>query len=201
MSDNRPGFLPNFSIHRPITVLMSLLALLVVGYIAFSQIAVELMPEGFSPPFLGVWVPYPNANPSEVEEQVAKPVEEQVRTISGVDRVNTYSSSNGCWTFIRFVQDTDMDVAYSTLRDRMDRVKSELPDDIERLYVRKWDQDDNAILWIALIQTEEYEDPYFVVEQHIKKPLERIDGVANIEIWGADEKEILIMINQDRVRL
>jgi HAE1 family hydrophobic/amphiphilic exporter-1 len=200
MANNRPGFLPNFSIHRPVTVLMSLLALLVVGYIAFTQIAVELMPAGFSPPFLGVYVPYPNSNPREVEEQVAKPIEEQVRTISGIDEVNTNSSSNGCWTFIRFVQDTDMDIAYALLRDRMDRVKSELPDDIERVYVRKWNNDDQPIMWIALSQLQEYEDAYYILEQHLKKPLERVDGVANIEIWGAIEKEILIYVNQDKVR-
>ncbi len=200
MPHKRPGLLPNFAIHRPVTVLMSFTALLVIGYIAFSQIAVELMPAGFSPPFLGVWVPYPNSNPREVEEQIAKPVEEQIRTISGVDMVNTNSSSNGCWTFIRFVQDTDMDVAYTMLRDRMDRVKSEIPDDIERIYVRKWSDDDDPILWVALTQVGDYEDPYYMVEQHIKKRLEKIDGVANVEIWGAEEKEILIMINQDQVR-
>ncbi len=200
MSQKRPGLFPNFAIHRPVTVLMSLTALLVVGYIAFTQIAVELMPEGFSPPFLGVYIPYPNANPREVEEQIAKPVEEQVRTISGVDRVNTNSHSSGCFTRISFVQDTDMDVAYTMLRDRMDRVKSEIPDDVDRIYVWKRGEDDSPILWIALIQTGEYEDPYYIIEQHVQKPLERVDGVAKVEVWGADEKEIMIMINQDKVR-
>lgn len=200
MSDKRPGLLPNFSIHRPVTVLMTLLALIVVGYIAFTQISVELMPQGFTPPFLGVWTPYPNANSREVEEQIAKPMEEQVRTISGVDQVNTYSHSDGCWTFIRFVQDTDMDVAYSALRDRVDRVKSEIPDDVERLFIRKRNQGDEPILWIALVQTGDYDDPFYIVEQHIKKRLEKIDGVANIEVWGAEEKEIMILINQDKVR-
>jgi len=200
MSEERPRLLPNFSINRPVTVLMSLLALMVVGYIAFTQIAIELMPEGFSAPFLGVYVPYPNSNPQEVEEQVAKPIEEQIRTISGVDNVNTNSSSNGCWTSVQFDQNTDMDVAYAMLRDRMDRVKSEIPDDIERIFVRKWGNDDKAILWMILVQEEEYDDAYYLVEQHVKKPLERIDGVANVEIGGATEKEILIMINQDRVR-
>jgi len=200
MAKKRPGLLPNLSIRRPITVLMTLTALLVVGYISFTQIAVELMPAGFSPPFLGIYTPYPNSNPQEVEEQVAKPIEAQVRTISGVEQVQTSSSSNGCWAFVRFVQDTDMDVAYATLRDRMDRVKVELPDDIERVYVRKWGNDDEPILWVALIQNEVYEDPYYRVEQFIKKPIERIDGVANVEIWGAEEKEIQILINQDKVR-
>jgi len=95
----RPNILSNLAIHRPITILTSLMALLVIGYIAFHQISVELFPEGFSPPFLGVYTPYPNSNPKEVEEQIAKPIEEQIRTISGVQNVHTSSSSNGCWTF------------------------------------------------------------------------------------------------------
>ena len=200
MLTERPGLLPKFSINRPVTVLMSLLALLVVGYIAFTQIAIELMPEGFDRPFLGVFVSYPNSNPQEVEQQIAKPIEEQIRTISGVDNVNTNSSSGGCWTRVRFDQDMDMDVAYAMLRDRMDRVKSEVPEDVQRINVRKWSEDDQPIMWIMLVQEDNYDDPYYIVEQHVKKPLERIDGVANVEIGGAEEKEILIMINQDKVR-
>lgn len=200
MKLNKESFLPRISINKPVTVVMTLTALLVVGYIAFTQIAVELMPAGFVPPFLGVYVPYPNSNPQEVEEQIAKPIEEQIQTISGVRNVRTNSFSNGCWTFIEFSQDTDMDLAYSQLRDRMDRVKIELPEDVERLYVRKWSDDDDPVLWLALIQKEDVEDPYFLVEQHIQKPLERIDGVAKVEIWGAEEKSVLIHINQNLVK-
>ncbi len=194
------SLMPKLALGRPVTVLMTLLALLVVGYIAYKQIAVELMPAGFTPPFLGVWTPYPNANPEEVEELIARPIEEVIRTVKGVKRINTYSRANGCWTRIEFGQDTDMDLAYAQLRDRMDRVRPELPDDVERIYLRKWSNDDSPILWIALIQEGEVEDPYFSVENFIKKPLEQIDGVANVEIWGADEKSIQILINQDAVK-
>ncbi len=200
MNNNKPSLLPNFALNRPVTVIMTLMALFVVGYIAFTHIAVELMPAGFTPPFLGVWTPYPNSNPKEVEEQIAKYIEEQVQTISGVRRIETNSSGNGCWTFIEFAQESDMDVAYAQLRDRMDRVKSEIPDDIERIFVRKWSNDDDPVMWIALSQIKQYDDPFLMVEQHIKKRLERIDGVANVEIWGAEEKEIQILINQDLVR-
>jgi HAE1 family hydrophobic/amphiphilic exporter-1 len=196
----RAGILPKFALKRPITVLTGLLALFVVGYIAFTQIAVDLFPAGFTAPYLGVWIPYSNSNPQEVEEQIAKPVEDQLQTVSGIRDINTYSSSNGCWTFMSFVQDADMDIAYAAVRDRMDRVKNEIPDDVERIYVRKWSDDDDPVIWMALIQKESYEDPYFIVEQHIKKRIERIDGVANVEIWGTEEKEVQILINQDRVR-
>ncbi len=200
MSDSTGNFIPRFAINKPITVMMGLLAILVVGYIAFSQMAVELMPAGFVPPFLGVFVPYPNANPQEVEEQIAKPVEEQVQTISGVRRIHSNSHENGCWIFIEFSQETDMNLAYTQLRDRMDRVKSELPEDVERIFVRKWTDDDEPILWIAFVEKEPVNDPYLLVEQQVQKPLTRIDGVANVEIWGADEKEVLIRINQDLVK-
>ncbi|KAA3615637.1 MAG: efflux RND transporter permease subunit [Calditrichaeota bacterium] len=198
--EGKVSLLPKLSLTRPITVLMSLTALMVVGYIAYSSISVALMPTGFTPPFLGVWTPYPNANPEEVEQLIARPLEEVVRTIKGVKTVNTYSHSNGCWTFLRFNQSADMDLAYSQLRDRVDRVRPDLPDDIERLYIRKWNNDDDPIMWIALIPDEPIEDPYYFTEMLIKKPLERVDGVANVEIWGADEKSIQIYIKQDAVK-
>lgn len=197
---SKNGSLPKLALNRPVTVLMSFLAMLVVGFIAYTQISVELMPAGFTPPFLGVWTPYPNANPEEVEQFIARPIEEEVRTIKGVKTVTTNSQSSGCWTFIRFAQGTDMDLAYSQLRDRMDRVKPDLPDDVERLYIRKWNNDDEPIMWIAVIPDKELEDPYYFSEQMFKKPLEQIDGVANVEIWGADEKSIQIYIRQDAVK-
>ncbi len=200
MIRSQNALLPRFAVNRPVTVIMSLIALMVLGYIAFTQIAVDLMPAGFSPPFLGVWVPYPNANPQEVEEQIAKPVEEQIQTISGVRRITSNSSSNGCWTFIQFAQGTDMDLAYAQLRDRMDRVKAELPEDVERVYPRKFGDDDAPVIWVALTGQPEQEDPYLLVEQHIVKPLERIDGVAKVEVWGLEEKSVLVDINQDLVK-
>ncbi len=97
MSRLKESLLPKLSVTRPVTVIMTLFALLVVGYIAFTQIPVDLFPAGFSPPFLGVWTPYPNSNPQEVEEQIAKPIEEQIQTISGVRKVTSSSDGSGCW--------------------------------------------------------------------------------------------------------
>jgi len=200
MSRVKESLLPKLSVTRPVTVIMTLFALLVVGYIAFTQIPVDLFPSGFSPPFLGVYTPYPNSNPQEVEEQIAKPIEEQIQTISGVRKVVSSSDGSGCWIFIQFAQGTDMNLAYAELRDRMDRVKAELPEDIERIYPQKFSNDDEPIMWIALVETEPLADPYLLVEQHLKKPIERIDGVAKVEIWGAREKSVLLKINQNLVK-
>ena len=196
---DRHSLLPKFSVQRPITVLMIFLATLVVGAVAYFDVPIELFPRGFVFPALGVWVPYNNANPSEVEEQIARPVEEIVQTISGVRRLEKRSSDQGCWTWIEFAGNTDMDVAYSDLRDRMDRVKPELPSDIERVYLRKFSDDDEEIVVFAVSLDREFEDAYSLLDTHVRKVLTRVDGVANVELWGVDRKAVLVMVDQARV--
>lgn len=196
----RPSFLPNLSVTRPITILVSLMAILVVGGLAYVQIPLELVPEGFTRPFLGVWVPYQNANPREVEEQIARPVEEQVRTISGVTSVQSYSQNSGCWIWLEFSGKTDMEVAYDQLRDRMERARAMLPDDIDRYFLRKFGKSNVPIGFLSIAFPDDIEDPYHIVDYVVKRPLERLDGVATVEIWGAQEKSIQIMIDQDKVK-
>ena len=196
---NKSSFLPRLAINRPVTIAVTFLAILVVGFIAFKQIAIELLPSGFRAPYLGVWVPYRNANPQEIEEQIARPVEEEIRTIAGVKKVESYSQTDGCWVGLEFVQGTDMDFAYDQLRDRMERARALIPDDIDRYYLRKFGRNDEPIIFLSVSIPENMEDPYYAVEHYIKRPIERIDGVANIEIWGAFEKVIQILVDQDKV--
>ncbi len=196
---NRHSILPRLSVNRPVTVLMIFLALTVVGIVAYSDIPIELFPKGFVFPALGIWVPYNNANPSEIEEQIARPIEEIVQTIHGVRRVETSSRNNGCWTWIEFAGKTDMDVAYADLRDRIDRVKPELPDDIERIYPRKFSDDDEEIVFMAVSMDKQYEDAYSLLDTHLRKVLNRIDGVANVELWGVDRKAVQVLVDQASV--
>ncbi len=196
----KSSLLPRLAVQRPVTTLVTFLAILVVGFVAFQQIPIELLPTGFQPPYLGVWIPYRNANPREVEEQIARPVEEQVRTIGGIRKVETYSGSDGCWVWLEFVQGTDMRLAYDQLRDRMERVRAELPEDLERYFLRRFGRNDQPVIFLALTLPEHVEDPYYLVEQFVKRPIERIDGVANIDVWGIYQKSIQILIDQDRVK-
>ena len=196
----KSSFLPRLAVQRQVTIVVSLLAILVVGFVAYQHIPIELMPSGFSPPYMGVYIPYPNANPREVEEQIAIPVEEEVRTIPGLKNVNTYSSSNGCWVWLEFNSGTDMDVAYDQLRDRMERVRATLPEDVERYYLRKFGRHDAPIIFLSVSLPSEVDDPYYLVDHYVKRPIERIDGVASIDVFGVEEKAIEIFVDQDRAR-
>lgn len=191
--------LPSLFIHRPVGVLMILLAVLVVGYIALKQIAVELMPAGFNPSFLWIQIPYANANPSEVEEQITKPMEAQIRTVQGVRSIESKSGKTGCSAMVKFSQGSDMNIIYAQMKDRMDRLKSELPDDVKNIFIYKWSEKDRPILWVAIAEKIRQTDPYLILEHHLQKPIERMDGVAKVELSGAQEKTVWIMVNQDKV--
>ncbi|NUO82849.1 efflux RND transporter permease subunit [candidate division KSB1 bacterium] len=195
----RQSSLAKLSVHRPVTVMMLFLATLVVGFVAYLDVPVELFPRGFVFPALGVWIPYNNANPSEIEEQIARPVEEIIQTISGVRRIQSSSRDNGAWFWIEFSNNSDMDVAYADIRDRMDRVKPELPTDIERIYPRKFSDDDESIAVYAIAIDRELEDAYSLMDTHIRKVFSRVDGVANVELWGVDRKAVQIRVDQAKV--
>ena len=122
------SLLPRISVNRPVTVTMCLLALLVVGAVAYSRISVQLFPSGYSPRFLWVSVSYRNATPQEAEQQIARPLEEALRTIKGVRRFQTYSGRWGVGAPLEFGQEGDMDLVYNQVMDRLERLKPELPE-------------------------------------------------------------------------
>lgn len=82
-ANSQPALLPRISVNRPVTVAMCLVALLLVGVVAYFRVPVKLFPSGFTPPFLYVDIEYNhrNASPQEAEQQIARPLEEQLRTV------------------------------------------------------------------------------------------------------------------------
>ena len=199
-SEARGNWIPRLSIARPVSVVMALLALLVVGTIAYLRIPLGLVPAGLEGNSLNVWIPYPNATAVEVEEKIARPVEEILATIPGIDKTSTSSQSNGCSANIRFRSDTDMQEAYAQVRDRMDRVVPELPGEVDRIWVRRWDSGDVPIMWMGAYLRQEGFDPYFILDTYVRPALQRIDGVGTVELHGGTAKQIHIELDQDKVR-
>jgi HAE1 family hydrophobic/amphiphilic exporter-1 len=199
--EERGSLLPRISVARPVTVTMCLLALLVVGAVAYLGIRVEMMPSGYTHPYMHVRIRYPNATPQEVEQQITRPLEERLRTIKGIERIRTYTGSWGVSAPLRFQQDADMTLAYNQLMDQIERLKLELPDEArDQVRVWKHNDDDNPIMWIGMLQSEPIADPYRFLVSHVQLPLERIDGVAKVELWGADKKEVMIELDRERLQ-
>jgi len=185
-------WLPAFSVKRPVTVIMGFVALVVLGSIALERVPLDMMPPGFVAPWIWVWVPYRDTTPLETEQRIVHPMEEQLATVAGVKEMHARAQSYGGSVELEFHQSSDMADAYNQVVDRMERVMAELPDDVERYWVFRWNPADEPKIWLGMTVPEELEDPFPVVTSRIQRPLERIEGVGQLEIYGVDEKSVWI---------
>ena len=192
--------LPRFSVNRPVTVVMSLVALLVVGYIAYTRIPLTLFPGGFDYPRLFAWANYPNAGAVEVEQKVVHHLEEAVAQVSQVKRIRSNAYSGGGNVQVEFQKGTDLQLAFAEMKDRLDRVMPELPDEIEQLWVRRWDQNDIPIMEGVITFGSQYADPRQLIDTYVEPTLRRVDGVGNIELWGSPSKQVIVELDQGKVR-
>ncbi|MGD2114252.1 MAG: efflux RND transporter permease subunit [Acidobacteriota bacterium] len=196
-SDRWERLLPRFSLGRPVTVVVLLAASLVVGLVATQLIPLELIPQGWNAPHLSINVPWEDAPPQEVVDKIILPLEEEVSTVRGIERVSSYARTGYGGVYLLFKQDTDMDVAYREVRDRVQRARLRMPDDVERVFIRKDDPSGLPIFMVGITVEEDVVDAYNLIEYQIKRPIERIDGVASVDVNGLEEKEILIELDRE----
>ena len=192
--------LPRFSVNRPITVVMSLVSLLVVGYIAYTRIPLTLLPEGLNWPQLFVWVSYPNAGAVEVEQKVVHHLEEAIAQVNRVKTIYANASRNSCFLRVEFQRGTDVQLAFAEMKDRLDRVMPDLPDEIEQIGVRRWNQNDIPIIQGAFVFSGDQVDAPLLIENYLDPALSRVTGVGNVQLWGLQNKEVLVELDQGKVR-
>ncbi len=190
--------LTELSIKRPVTTMMILLSFVVVGYISFSRLPMEFFP-ALDVPFVGVYIPYPNSTPEEVEKEITRPVEEVLAMISGVNKIKSNSSQNSAWVELHFNWGEDSDIKALETREKLDGIKHLLPDDMERFFVFKFNTSDMPVLQIRVSSNRDISNSYELLQRNLKRPLERLNGVAEVDMYGVEKKEIKIEVNPDRL--
>ncbi|MCX2919816.1 MULTISPECIES: efflux RND transporter permease subunit [Stenotrophomonas] len=188
-----------FSIRRPITTIMCFVSLAVVGLIASFRLPLEALPD-ISAPFLFVQVPYTGSTPEEVERNIIRPTEEALATMTGIKRMRSSATSEGASIFIEFTDwDRDIAIAASDARERIDAIRSDLPDDLQRYNVFKWSSSDDPVLKVRLASATDLTGAYDMLDREFKRRIERIPGVARVNISGAPPNEVEIAISPDRL--
>ncbi len=200
MSEPRGYLLPRLSLDRPVSVIMAVAALLVVGVVAYTRIPLDLVPGGLEGDRLYVRAGYPDASPAEVEREVTRPLEEAIATVPRVGRVISGANRGGAWANVQFLPGTDMHEAYADLRDRIDRAMPELPEEIERVQVLRWNQDDWPVMWIGASLEGEFADAFQLLDVHVRPALQRIEGVGTVEVRGEAARQVRIELDQGRLR-
>ncbi len=188
-----------FSIKRPVTTIMFFVSLFVIGLIAAIRLPLEAFPE-VSPPFIFVSLPYAGSTPEEVERTVLRPAEEALATMSGIKRMDSNATSSGAQVFMQFSDwSRDVAIAASEARERLDAIPFPLPDDLKRYQVLKFSTTDQPVLRVRLASKQDLTTQYDMIDREFKRRLERIPGVARVEVSGAPQNEVEIAILPDRL--
>ena len=187
--------LSKFSVLRPITVLMVTLSILVLGFLSLQRLPLKQMPE-FSSSMLSVNVSYPSSSPEEVERNITRPLEEILSTLDNLEGISSTSSGSSSNLRLEFRQGTDMDLTFLEIRDRIDQVRNRLPTDVERVSIRRWHDSDQPVLRFSVSWNGDRNELHRVVEEILQRRLERIDGVANVEVRGMEARQIIIDVDQ-----
>jgi hydrophobe/amphiphile efflux-1 (HAE1) family protein len=188
------------SIQNPVFAMMVMVALCVLGIFSYSKLGVEQMPDISFP---GAWmeVNYPGASPEAVEREVMKPIEEAVNSIAGVKRITSRSQEGRGDMSVEFALDADMGRAMQEVRDRVAAVQSSFPREVRAPTIARWNNDNaQPVVNVALLsKTRSARELSLLGEHNVGKRLQRVEGVARVDISGLVTREV--RINLDPVRL
>ncbi|MCC8166764.1 MAG: efflux RND transporter permease subunit [Planctomycetes bacterium] len=188
-----------FSIHRPIFTTMVTLIVVIIGGISLVRLPIDLMPD-ITNPVISIQTEYENASPEVVEELVTRPIEEAMAAVPGAEEVTSNSSEGNSNVTVKFAWGTDLDVAVSDIRDRIDQVINRLPDDAERPTLFKFDFAATPIVFIGISSEMDPVEMRRLIEDQIKFRIESINGVASMTIFGGREREVSVDIDPYRLK-
>jgi len=189
------------SIANPVFATMVMVALCVLGLFSYARLGVEQMPD-VAPPVAFVDVAYPGAAPEAVEREVTKLVEEGLNSIAGVKRITSRSFEGRSQTSVEFSLSADMGRAMQDVRDRIAVVQSAFPKDAKAPTVARFNNDNSQpVVVSALISpTRSARELSILAEQVVAKRLQRVEGVATVDVSGLARREVRIDLDPARLR-
>ena len=179
---------------------MLILALVVLGLQGYTRMPAELNPK-VDFPYVSVFTTYNGAGPSEIETLISKPIEDAVSSVSGVKNITSVSQQGVSSVSIEFYLGTDLDVAASDIREKVDGVRRRLPDDADAPTISKADANSAPILYFAIQSTtgRSSRDLRDLADNTIKDYLGQVPGVASVFVTGGDTREINVALDRNRL--
>ena len=191
--------LPRFSVHHPIFTIMVSLIVVILGVVSLYRLSIDLMPD-ITYPTLSISTDYENASPEEIEELVTRLIEEAMSAVPGVEEVTSVSREGASNVRVTFTWGTDLDAAANDIRDRLDRIISRLPDDAERPRLHKFDLASFPVLILGAASNLDPIQMRKIIDDQVKYRIERIPGVASLDVRGGLDREIHVYLNAEKIK-
>jgi HAE1 family hydrophobic/amphiphilic exporter-1 len=186
--------LADFSIRRPVFITMQVLAVLVLGVVSFTRLGVDMMPD-VEFPFVVVTAVYPGAGAREVEADVTDPLEDKLSALSGLKTLFSYSNEGYAVVVAEFELEVDPREAEADVRTKVETALPDLPEDVEKPVVARVDWGSEPVITFAVGGKETPEELRRLADDVIKPQVEKIRGVAEVNVSGGLEREVNVELD------
>lgn len=187
-----------FAVRRPVTIVMIILIVILIGSVSLSMLPIDLLPS-IEFPIAVVSTSYSGVGPEEMETLITKPLEDVLTTVENIDTIQSYSFEGASLIVLQFDFGTDMDFAALEMREKIDLVKGYLPEDSTSPTVFKFDPNAMPIMYMTIESKGDIYTTQNIAEDIVKTRLERLEGVASVDVLGGYEREVEIELIEDRV--
>jgi HAE1 family hydrophobic/amphiphilic exporter-1 len=192
--------LPRLAVARPVSSFMILLSVVVIGAISATRLPLAFLPM-LDIPFVGVIVPYPSSNPTQVERTIARPLEEVFATLPDVKRLRSRSSADACEIYVEFDWGLDLDVIRMLVREKLDQARPALPRDIGEIQVYSFNTNDIPIIQGRISASGvDLSQNFDLLETRVANRLRRVPGVARVMLGGVEPRQIYVDLRIDKVK-
>src|SRR5687767_7240085 len=191
--------IPRFAIEKPVTMFMLSGVVILIGWLSFMRLPVDLMPD-VSFPSITVRVGYPGVGPLEMEELVTRPLEQAMSAVSGLERLESTSSEGSSRVSLNFAWGTDLNEAADDVRNRLDRVRGRLPEEADPPVMFKFDANASPIMGVGVEGDFDRVRLREIAEHDLSQRLERVPGVASVSVEGGLRRQIHVLLSKEKVR-
>ena len=190
--------LSDASVRRPIAMGCLIIGLALLGFNAFRKMGLELMPK-MDAPYVTIVTIYPGASPEELETDVAKRIEDAVVSIDGLKHVSSTCMENACQTLLEFQMEVDADIAATDVREKLDLIRADFPEDVEDPIIQKFDVNAKPIVNLALTGDAPLDELYDYADNTLSDRITVIPGVAEVQLIGGAEREVHVELDRDKL--
>lgn len=190
--------IPGYSVKNRVTMTMFYLGVIAFGFFSFFRLQLDLYPD-MDIPYIIVFTTYVGASPADIETLVSRPIEENAVSVTGVKNVTSQSKQNVGIVVLEFDWGYDMDQAEIDTRNNLDLVRETLPDDANEPIVIAMDPSMSPIVMINLNGDMPTSELRQIAEDRIKPMLERVDGIASVEVGGGEERQIHVRLDPKKL--
>jgi len=191
--------MPGFSVRKPMTVLVAVILIIVLGVVSFTRMTPDLLPS-MDFPYVIVVTSYIGASPEQVESEVTKPIEQSAATLEGIQDISSTSSANYSMVILQFSESSNMDAVTMNLREKLDQISGSWNEKISNPTIMKINPNMLPIN-VSAVAREGYDTAELsdFVTQTLLPRLEGLEGVASISASGTVFEEVQVVISQEKL--